>query len=61
MTATPDHVEQLVDTVYNNDSVVRVTSRVMSSSELADIANKVIEMVGDNKVNVSNHNLLSWS
>ena len=35
MAATPDHAEQLVDTVYNNDSVVRVTSRVMSDNELA--------------------------
>jgi len=35
MAATPDHVEQLVDTVYNCDSVVRVTSRVMSNSQLA--------------------------
>jgi len=35
MAATPGHVEQLVDTTYNNDSVVRVTSRVMSDSELA--------------------------
>jgi len=32
MAATLDHVEQLVDTVYNSDSVV---SRVMSDSELA--------------------------
>jgi len=27
--------EELVDIVYNNDSVVRVTGRVMSDSELA--------------------------
>ena len=34
MAATPDHGEEFVDTLYNNDSVIRATSKVMSDSEL---------------------------
>ena len=56
MAAIPDHVEEFVDTLYNNDSVIRATSKVMSDSELVveslgttvDQINKYNKVVHDN-------------